>query len=129
MFMFNNTMEPHKCFNPKCCNPPHWPKFNDKCPEDMTCEEIHEYVKKDDYKSLKTMILYSRGYFDYDIITLYKWLLEKEINKNIIFGFVNALFEMFPQYAKEYMSYAINANSTEVINHITKYYRFACNHQ
>ena len=122
MFMFNNTMEPHKCFDPKCCNPPHWPKFNGKCPEDMTREEIHEYVKKDDYKSLKTIILYSRGYFDYDIITLYKWLLEKEINKNIIIGFVNALFEMFPQYAKEYMSYAINANSTEIINHINKHY-------
>ena len=116
MFWFNNTLEPHKCSNPKCCNPPHWPKFNDKCPEDMTCEEIHEYVKKDDYKSLKTMVLYSRGYLP--ISQLSKALVEKNAIETI-----NILLEFLPESVRDILSYSIFANSLEIVKHITKNYK------
>ena len=103
MFWFKN-MEPHKCSNPKCCNPSHWPKFNDKCPEDMTCEEIYEYVKKDDYKSLKTMILYSRGYLP--ISEIYYELTYKN-NIQFIKYLMNALIEIFSDTISELLKYAI----------------------
>lgn len=109
-------------------HPSYWPKFNGKYPEDMTIAEIMEYVDKDDLKSIYLIIAYCRGYFNGDVIVLYNEILKK-INKKDNFAYIiriiDILLEMFPQYSKEYLAYAIKANVIEIVNHINKkHYEF-----
>ncbi len=95
---------------------PHWPKFNGKYPEDMTFEEINEYIAKDDFLSVKKIILYSRGYLP--ISELSKALVEKNAIETI-----NILLEFLPESVRDILSYSIFANSLEIVKHITKNYK------
>ena len=94
---------------------PHWPKFNGKYPENMSFEEINEYIVKDDFQSVKKIILYSRGYLP--ISQLSNALVEKNAIETI-----NVLLE-FLLTARDILSYSIFANSVEIVKHITKNYK------
>ena len=108
---------------------PHWPKFNGKYPEDMTSEEIWEYVDKDDFKSIYLIIRHSRGYFSIEPSLLFNELLKKiekkEENIKFINRIVDILLEMYPKYSKDYLLSATKANATDIINHInTRHYEY-----
>lgn len=93
----------------------HWPRFNGKLPEDMTFEEINEYIEKDDLKSLKNIILYSRGYLP--IIQLSNALVKHNNLETI-----KVLLYFLPETAETILSDAYYNNSLDVIKYTQSNY-------
>lgn len=95
----------------------HWPRFNGKLPEDMTYEEITEYIDKDDMKSLKNIILYSRGY-----LPIYEISRDLVLKNNLehIKYLIDSLIEMFVESIERILVHAINYNSLDIIKYITE---------